>query len=190
LQTGRVSVGARLPFAAGRAWSVTPEGEVVVMIGDRYAVDVYRHDGTVLRIARSVDPVPVTDEERAAEEARVTQSFQRFVDGWRWDGPAIPSSKPPISWVHTGRDGTIWVRVARPGTALPEAERASGARTFVREPIVFDVFRTDGRYLGQVAAPDGFQLQPYPVLDRDHVWAVVRGADDVPFVVRYRIERA
>jgi hypothetical protein len=184
------AVGLTVPFSPVWAWSVTADGEVLAMAGHRYAVDVHRSDGSVLRIQRVVAPVPVSAEERAAEEDRVRAFFGRFVEHWSWDGPAIPTIKPPIQWLHTGQDGAIWVRVARPGRAIPEAERAPGARTFVHEPLVLDVFEPDGTFLGQVHAPDELRLQPYPVFGRDHVWAVVQDDSGVNFVSRLRIARS
>jgi hypothetical protein len=189
VRTEHGAMGTNLPFAPTRHWSVTPGGELVTMVGDRYAVHVHGADGSVLRITRVVDPVPVSPEERVAEVDRVTQLFRRSVEGWRWDGPSIPATKPPIQWLHTGRDGSIWVRIARPGTPIPEAARTAGARTFVREPVVFDVFESDGVFLGQVHAPPGLQLAPHPILDRDHVWAVMHDDDGVSFVARLRIIR-
>jgi len=183
------SMGAPLPFAAESHWSVTRDGHIIAAIGDRYAVDIMRPTGGVLRLSRAAAPVAVSPDERAAEEDRIARIFRRAVPGWTWDGPPIPSTKPPIMWIHTGRDSSIWVRVPQPGMALPDSARVAGLQSFVREPMAFDVFAVDGRYLGQVTAPAGLQLQPYPVIDRDRVWAVVHGADGVDVVVRFRIVR-
>lgn len=106
----------------------------------------------------------------------------------RWDDPQIPDEKPALSWIHTGRDGTIWVRVAQPGRVIPEEERTRGARTFVHEPIVLDVFDSDGRYLGQVRPTPDLRIDPHPVFDRDHLWGVVVDEAGVEFVARFRIE--
>lgn len=188
VRSSDVSMGSDLPFAPLRSWTVTPAGHVVALLGTRYAVDVHRPDGSVLRISRAVPPVPVTDDERAAEEERITAFFRRAVPGWRWDGPPIPDTRPPVSWVHADRQGRLWVRVARPGTPLPAAERADGARSHVREPIVFDVYDGDGRYLGPVHAPDRLRLRPYPVIDGDRVWGVITDEAGVEYVARYRVE--
>jgi hypothetical protein len=188
-QAGQMSISTALPFSASSGWSVTSDGHLVAWLGERYAVDVHRNDGTVLRIARDIDPVPVTADEQAAEEARVRAFFERSVDGWRWDGPPIPDRKPPISWVHTGRDGTIWVRIATPGTPLPDEDRTTGMRSWVDEPIVFDVFESEGRLLGQVQAPSGMRLEPHPIFDRDEVWAVVVDDLGVESVARLRVHR-
>jgi hypothetical protein len=57
------------------------------------------------------------------------------------------------------------------------------------EPVAFDVFEPDGRYLGMVRAPEGFSRSPRPVMRGDTVWAVVRGELEVPYVVRFHVRR-
>jgi hypothetical protein len=183
------SVGALVPFHPLPHWTVTPRGELVTVDGARYAIDIHRRDGSVLRLARGVADVPVSEAERVAEEERITARFRRFVPTWNWDGPRIPATKPPIDFLHAGEDGSLWVRVAQPGTAIAESERVPGLRSFVREPLVFDVFAPDGRFRGQVLAPDAMQLLPYPVLSADRVWAVLRDDDGINYVVRFRIVR-
>jgi hypothetical protein len=189
VRSERASMGTAVPFTPTRGWSVTADGMLVAMLGNRYSIDVHRHDGSMLRITRHVEPVPVSPEERAAEQLRITRRFQRVVDEWRWTGPQIPTTKPPISWLHAADDSTIWVRIAQPGTVIPESDRDPELRTAVREAVVFDVFESTGRFLGQVRAPDSLQLQPHPVFSHDRVWAVVRDQVGVSFVVRYRIVR-
>jgi hypothetical protein len=189
VRTDTRSVGTFVPFSPASEWTVTATGELVTMLGTRYAVDVHRRDRRILRITRDIDAVPVTPEERNAEEERVTARFRRVVPGWRWDGPPIPETKPPIRWIHAGMDTTIWVSVASPGRALPEADRLRNARSWVVEPIIFDVFRPDGRFLGRFDAPADMQLSPHPVFGRDHVWAVVTDQNGVDFVARFRIVR-
>ncbi|MGH7500289.1 MAG: 6-bladed beta-propeller [Longimicrobiales bacterium] len=189
VRTERFSVGTFVPFTPTREWSVTANGELVTMSGTRYALDVHRRDGRVVRISREIDAVPVSLEERVAEEERVTARFRRVVPGWRWDGPPIPEFKPPIRWIHTGADTTIWVAVAAPGRAVPDSLRLRNARSWVVEPLILDVFRPDGRFLGRVNAPPEMQLSPHPAFSRDHVWAVVIDENGVHFVSRFRIVR-
>ncbi len=188
LNTERIRHGSYIPFYATPQWSVTPAGEVVTVDGVRYAIDTRRRNGNVLRFSRVTKEVPVSAEERAAEEARITAGFRRIAPTWNWDGVPIPQVKPPITWLHTAQDGAVWVRIARVGAALPQDQRLPRARSWVREPVVFDVFAPDGHYRGEVHAPEGFQLAPHPVLGADRVWAVIRDADGVHFVARFRIE--
>ena len=187
VKTERSSVGMALPFSPIPAWSITSAGNLVAMHGNRYAIDILRTDGSILRIERTVAFVPVTASERAAEEVRITAFFRRFVDGWTWDGPAMPVNKPPVKWVHTGSDGTIWVQVAQVGSPVAQAGSGSKGANVVREPVVFDVFESDGRFLGEVRAPEGFQTQPYPIFQRDAIVAVVEDENEVSFVARFRI---
>lgn len=56
-----------------------------------------------------------------------------------------------------------------------------------REPVVFDVFEKDGRYLGRVDAPAAFSTWPRPVFRGDNVWGTERDTLGVQYVVRYRI---
>jgi hypothetical protein len=60
-------------------------------------------------------------------------------------------------------------------------------RTWI-EPVAFDVFEPDGRYLGMVRAPEGFATSPRPFIRGDTVWAVVRGELEVPYVTRFHIQ--
>ena len=55
--------------------------------------------------------------------------------------------------------------------------------------MVFDVFEEDGRYLGAVRAPEGFNARwPQPLFTRDWILAVVRDEYDVQSVVKFRVE--
>jgi hypothetical protein len=56
-----------------------------------------------------------------------------------------------------------------------------------KEPLAFDVFEPDGRFLGQVYGPMGLGLF---VFDGDQVWAVSRDHLGVQRVVRFRIAAA
>jgi len=94
-----------------------------------------------------------------------------------------------------GKDGLIWVRVSRvayesmSAEDAREEERLSGQPEMrFTEPVAFDVFEPDGRYLGHVVAPRGFTTSPTPVFTREFVWAVELGEFDVISIVRYRVK--
>lgn len=192
-EDGDASQVWNVPFSPAARWSFHPEGYYLSAVSDRYAVDLLRPDREVLRIEREAEPVPVTGGERAAEEERVARAMRRLDPSWRWEGPSIPDVKPLIRSLHAGEDGRIWVQLHQPAEELedPEAEPGPDGESPIpefREPVVFDVFEADGRYLGRVEAPEGFQVGPAPVFRGEHVWGIQHDELDVQYVVRYRIE--
>lgn len=184
-----------VPFSPARHWAFSPLGYMVGGISDRYAVDEYRPDGTVLRIERVRETVPVKSGERSNEEEIARWNMRQTQPDWTWNGPAIPDQKPAFRSLNVGRDGRIWVLLHTPGERIPEdevAEPGDGpnprpARRW-REHPVFDVFEPDGTYLGRVSAPVEMSLYPEPVFDGDRVWAVIRDALDVQYLIRFRVE--
>lgn len=187
-----------VPFWPTAQWTFHPDGYYVSAVTSRYAVDLLRGETgagegpTVLRIERTADAVPVAREERIAQERRITEIMRRLDPSWRWDGPPVPETKPLIRSLLTGDDGRIWVQLHQPAVRIqdegePGPDGGPPPPRF-EEPIVFDVFEADGRYLGRIHAPEGLATFPRMVARGDHVWGVVRGELDVQQVVRYRIE--
>lgn len=193
---GRSSTSVNtVPFSPRSSWSLSPFGYMVAGLSTRYAVDQYLPDGTVLRIERVAEPVPVQSDEKANAQEQATWNMRRTQPDWKWSGPGIPDTKPAFRDIHAGLDGRIWVLVHQPGERTPEDEMdpATGPedRPVARwqEPAAFDVFEPDGSYLGRVTAPTGFSIYPSPVFRGDHVWAVVRDELDVQYITRFRVRR-
>lgn len=194
-RSGGSSQTWNVPFSATSVWTWSPRGHFIGGLGTRYAIDTFRRDGTVLRIERLTDPVPVTEGEKAAQEHRVRQAMRRLDPAWRWNGPPIGDTKPPFRRIQVARDGRVWVLLHTPGREVPAGPPSAGDAPAEAppppawtEPVLFDVFEPDGRYLGQVRAPDGFQMSPRPVLGTERVWAVVEDELGVQSVVRFRME--
>jgi hypothetical protein len=55
-------------------------------------------------------------------------------------------------------------------------------------PYVLPEGISDRTWIRREKRQHGFQVQPCPVFDRDHVWAGTRDEHDVQFVARYEIE--
>jgi hypothetical protein len=181
-----------VPFTATAPWVFHPDGYFVSAVTDEYAIDLLRPNDRVLRLTKPAQPVPATADERAAEERRVTDAMRQLDPSWRWNGPPIPKTKPIIAGLYAGGDGRIWVALHQPGVRVPDEELepgTAGARPApqFREPVVFDVFEKDGRYLGRVRAPTRFSTWPDPVFRGDLVWSTESDAAGVQYVVRYRI---
>ena len=118
--------------------------------------------------------------------------MRRLDPSWRWNGPPIPPTKPVLRALYAGKDGRIWARLYQPGERLPDDELEPGPDGLppvaqFREPVVFDVFEKDGRYLGRVASPARFSTRPRPIFRGGHVRSTERDELGVQYVVRYRI---
>lgn len=182
-----------VPFSPTVEWTFSPHGYMIGGISNRYAIDLFRTTEPHLRIERDYEPVPVKAGEKSDAERRAVAQMRTVDPGWRWNGSAIPDRKPAFKKIIAGQDGRVWVQLHQPGYEVEvegpdEPGRVPPARW--REPVVFDLFEADGRYLGQVRAPEGFSLSPTPVMRGDHVWAVVRDELDVQYITRFRIDRA
>jgi hypothetical protein len=128
----------------------------------------------------------------------VTTILRRTEPGWRWNGLPIPDTKPPYKDFFVDMQWRIWVQLHAEAYLLPEdAAKPPPDAPWLRditqrwlEPVVYDVFEPDGRYLGMVRAPIGFLPKPPPIARGDTVWAVVLDDMDVPSIVRYRVVRS
>jgi hypothetical protein len=184
-----------VPFTAQPSWTYSPLGYFIGGVSTDYRIDLFRANTQVLRIERAFEPVLVDAAEKAESEEGITKNFRDQFPGWRWNGPPIPDAKPPYRGIHAGSDGRIWVVLSQPSReimsvadAMAEEQRTGRRPTRFSEPVAFDVFEPDGRYLGRVTAPEGFSTFPEPTFGAEHVWAVARDSLDVAYVVRYRIQ--
>jgi hypothetical protein len=177
-------------YAPNYHWSWHPGGFFVVAHGGRYEITLARTDRKPIVIRRASPPVPVLPDERAEEQERITWGMRQTQPGWSWSGPAIPDTKPPLGGMTLARDGTIWVRVATPSERIPDAElapqREKGppVRRF-RSSVTYEVFGPDGRFLGRIPLPPRTTIVQ---ADGNMVWGITRDEDDLPAVVRYRVE--
>ena len=180
-----------VPFSPVFLWTVHPGGHFLTGLSSDYRIDLARDDG-VLRIERTVDPVPVHDEERAYQRERMLRRMRNRDPDWTWNGPPIPEHKPFFQELLAGRDGRIWVRLTTEGYPVEnedhDPEDPSSQPVIWEESTRYDVFEPDGTYLGVVVPPDDFSPYTKPVFDGDHVWGVTRDELGIERVVRFRIE--
>ena len=157
----------------------------------RYVLRIVPSHGEPLRFGRAdVPPHRRTDREiaalRDAERARAGRSTE---PGAR--RPAdIPAYAELIRSAWTDEDGRTWVEVLvndaewrdAGGVECPAVRRlASEGATH----LVLDLFARDGALLGRIAPPCRAEVQ---WARGDSAWGVVRDTDDVPAIVRWRID--
>lgn len=181
-----------LPYAPQPISVFSPHGHYVSGEGSRYAVTLHRPDAPPLRIERDVAPVPVEPDDRENQTEILTAAVRRQQPGWRWEGPPVPDTKPMLQSLAVGADGRIWVMRSMPGERIdpappppPEPNAIPPVRW--REPVAYDVFEPDGRFVGHLPLPPRTSLRH---MRGDVVWGVVTDSLDVPYVTRFRLERA
>lgn len=181
-----------VPFSPEGHWAFSPLGYMVGGLATDYRIDVF-HRGGVLRIERNAAPVPVASDEAADLRRVATEQMVSQYPGWTWNGPDVPATKPPFRDLFVGDDGRIWVLLSRAGIKDPavgaEADGTRPSPSAWTEPVAFDLFEPDGRYLGEVTAPTGFLASPQPVFRGDTVWGTAEDSDGVRYIKRYEVVR-
>jgi hypothetical protein len=176
-----------VPFARRASWHMSPLGYFVGGVNDSYRITLFR-TGAPLVIERDIAPVAVQSQEAADLKQEITDQMRRNFGDWSWNGPDIPATKPPLTDFAVGDDGRIWVLLSREGRRKASSDPSKPADW--PEPVVYDVFEPDGRYLGEVTTPDGFKRYPEPVFRGDTVWAGFEDPDGVLYVKRFEVRAA
>ncbi len=162
------------PYASWLRWQFDPRGYLWWGVSDRYRFIQQSAAGDTVRIIqRDHTPVAVTPVEADSVREDLRTRIASFGSDVRVEGDqSIPPFKPAFQSFHLDADGYLWVDPFRELDA----------------PRFLDLFDPEGRYLGQVAAPTGLQLQTVrPEVRGAHLLAVVNDEFDVATVVRYRI---
>ncbi len=186
-------ISNNVPFSPTTTWAMTPLRTMIGGVSDDYRFDIHHPDGRIIRVEKQWDRMPVDPGERAWHRARATANMRGMQEGWAWNGPEPPHVKPPFDEFMADADGRIWVIRAGPGILNPDAPAEPEDRTeFWRNPrwrdsYFIDVFDHEGRFLGSLDIPAGFELYPEPYFDGDTVIALVTDAADVPRVKRFRL---
>ncbi|MBW3570585.1 MAG: 6-bladed beta-propeller [Gemmatimonadetes bacterium] len=171
LKNGSVQTQAFVPFSPSLVWALTPEGRVWSGISSEYRLALHEPGGDTLRVAElPVPPVSVTGAERDA----AARELKWFTDqGGSVDLGQIPGRKPAFTSIHVDDQGYLWIR-----PALPEGTPGSA----------FDVVDPQGRYLGRVSLPVAIHERMPVHVRGDRLYTVVLSEDDVPRLVRFRVE--
>ena len=192
------SSGYDRPFTREVLNTVTVFGELVS--GDNATYDIERRarDGSVARITRPYQAVPVGAGERAEWEAwaaffeaqaRHRPASERAIEIGPAEGDyVIPAQKPAYHTLLSDREGRLWVRRYVVADSVPGAERAAGdprPQRVWREPSTFDVFERDGAWLGTVTLPPNTR---FAEARGRHLWVIGTGDQGEDIVARYRIE--
>jgi hypothetical protein len=178
-------------FAPEPMWAIGAGDHLVYGNNSEYRLRINNPDGNLERII-----------ELAGERRPLTQSdqaeFRKLIrQAWEDTGAMPPqaiemmsqalsfaSHYPAYANLLGGPDGTIWVQ----GVQTPEIARELGSAFDMQDwgGPTWDVFKDDGRYLGQVHMPARFT--PFFIRD-DLVYGVIRDDLDVQYVMVLRLVR-
>ncbi len=181
---------SEVPFFPESTYGFAPSGDLVRGLPDGSGIEIVRRSGQTVHVSRAHEPILISPGERRHHRQRVIDGMRRVDENWTWNGPEIPETKPYVNRIYTGIDDHIWVRVhveGEPDEGDAEAGEASEGERAWSEPVVFDVYRSDGTYLGPVTAPEDFGLFPTPAFDSTGVWSVTRDELGVQRVVRFEL---
>ena len=178
--TGAARASYSIAYLPEPTWTFTSKGVFVGGLPSRYSI-VLSDGARTTRIDRNAARVPVSAEERDALKRQTEQTIRSANDpNFKWNGPDIPAVKPFYKELRVDGEDRIWVKLHAPSIRDPGAE----GRVIYREPVIYDLISSAGRYLGQFRFPDSFVLH---YVRGNQVWGTERGDFDVPYVTRYRI---
>lgn len=150
-------------YAGEPAVALCPDNTLVAGRGDRYEIVRYDTAGAPVQIVRlEREPLPITDEERTFLRTRFREIYlENGFSPERVDqlvaGMHFTEAYPAFVTLDCGPGGSIWVMPVRPVRDLDPAEREDfWVGPYAEAAPRFEVFGRDGRYLGQVALPEGF----------------------------------
>ena len=182
-----------MPYSPRFFWAWHPDGFLVTGRSDRYAIDlripsgrlegngsypVWRPTDAVRSIRVSRQVISVSEAERRDRQRLIEDDIRGLpvVSG----GINIPAQKPVWKQFRVADDGRIWVSVSTPSR---EATEGRAEREW-REDTLYEIFELDGRFVGKVAVPLGFEIR---VIKGDLLWGFSVDEFDVPFISRYKV---
>lgn len=171
-------------FLRSKIWALSLDGTIVVGTNDQYVFELRRPDGTVVRIERAAERVSLEPGERAEHEAMNEWTRRTQGQFLTAEIPPVPATKPFFSGLHPGERGRVWVRryvKAEKTDMPPERDPSQPPSITWLEPTVFDVFESDGTYLGEVRAPPRTSVR---VFRGDTIWGIRQGELDEQYLVR------
>ncbi|MCI0432851.1 MAG: 6-bladed beta-propeller [Gemmatimonadetes bacterium] len=185
--------GVRLTlFAPEIQWTPAPGGGVWVGETHAYQLKRYGLNGQIVRVVtKPFSPRPVSDADRVFYVDAMVRLWQNRVSPAMRpqlrDVTSFHETMPVFVDVRTGPVGTLWVQPFRGVAMMPAGERDTFDPERDLGGTEWDVFDTDGRFLGAVGLP--LRFTPY-VFRGASLFGVSRDADDVQRIVRLDLRRA
>ena len=181
----------RLIFAPEPLWTLSGD-RVVYGVTSEYRLFQFGTDATLERVFTA------PFEERSVSESdqqMLRDAIGGFLSDLGLDQAQIEASQQAIGFAETypafglvrgGPDGTIWVQHIRTPDEMTEEELESFNLQLGFGSTTWDVFGADGRLLGSIEMPRGFQPLNF---EGDRILGIWRDELEVQFAMVLRIER-
>lgn len=183
-----------VPYAPSIAWTMTADRAMVGGVSDDYSFEIRWPDGRTTVVEKEWgDRVPVSREEAQWLKKTITENYQRDFPGWVWNGREIPGHKPAFVNMVADLSDRVWI--ARPGPSVRVeggVEDSDDPADYYRHPLFesgqfWEVFSTDGRFLGKVDVPEDLQINAQSWIKDDMVVALSTGEQGEPYVKRFSL---
>lgn len=177
-------------FAPEPLWTILTDGRIASGRNSEYRLELRSTDGRLERIVRRpFERRSFSESDQGEFRAMLRESLEGGAPSPATDrmlrSMNYADHYPVFAALFGGPDGTIWVQHAKDVSSIGVSDleafdvRAVGASSY-------DVFDAEGRYLGVIATPDGFE----PLRSGgEHVYGIGRDDLDVQHVVRLRAVR-
>jgi hypothetical protein len=178
-----------LIYAAEAAWDLTDSLELVIGWGDEYRIDFHSGGRLERIIAKPFERAPVGDRDKEVVWAYAERAWAQYGASEEQKQRLRNRIKfadvfPAFQEVAIGPEGTTWVQHVQPASELSEEDFESFDLFQDQGASVWDVFDSDGRFLGAVTFPKRFTPR---VFRDDKIYGVWRDELDVQYMVRLRI---
>jgi hypothetical protein len=171
---------------------------------DEYRFLWYGPDGALSHIVSLArEPLAITDEDQSVFIGRWEATFEENrVPADRASellaGIRFADNYPPFRWFSYGPAGTLLVQRVRPVRDLDEDEQEQIRLNVMSPPgsSEWDVFNSEGRYLGAVVIPETARVSTVsplrffrdPATDQWYMYSIWSDELDVEYIVRWRID--
>jgi hypothetical protein len=189
-----ISIGGGVPeinmYTPEPAWAISDQMHLIYGLNDEYRLRVYGHDGSLQRI------ITMPFEQRPVSESDKRIVMDYLETAWLDAGvppQALPRLRsvvhfgehfPAYAALQSGPDGSIWVQHVQAASDLSQEERENYNLIEDSGAPEWDVFDSEGRYLGIVTLPDRFAPR---IFRGDKIYGVWRDESDVQYVMLLRL---
>jgi len=171
-------------------WDLNEAGNLLFAINDDYRINVYASGGELMQIVtKPFTRKPVSDRDKDAMMGFIERAWKdagvpaQMIDQLR-SAIHFGESFPAFASVVAGPEGSIWVQHVKVASELSEDEYESFNPIEDTGAADWDIFDSDGRFLGVLTMPSRFTPR---VIRDDLIYGVWRDELDVQYVMKLKL---